>query len=68
MTSPKTASKARQGLESLQSTAVFREHAAGDRVGDPAEAVELEIEEPRRIVEGTAADGGDDGSEGHYFG
>jgi len=28
--------------------------------GHAAEAVELKIEQPRRVVEGVAADGGDD--------
>jgi hypothetical protein len=34
-----------------------------DRVSDAAEAVELEIEKPRRIVEGVAPDDRNDGSE-----
>src|SRR6266480_393969 len=44
--------------------AVLREHPPVDRVGEPPEAVELQLEQPRRIIEGRLAADRDDGLHG----
>jgi hypothetical protein len=54
-----------QPFESLHPVAAFRQHAAVDRVGDPAEAIEFQLKGPLGVVEGLAPNGRDNRNDAH---